>query len=178
MLIGLTGYARTGKTTVADILVRDYGYEHRAFASKLKQILREMNPTIGYHNLDELLSDGEEHVKRYPEYRRYLQRLGHACRRHLGATVWIDALVRDWNPSADTVISDVRYLNEADAIRQRGGFIVRVTREGVGPANSHDSETELAEIDHDFELGNNSDASGIAQDVVGMLAVLKSRRWR
>jgi hypothetical protein len=49
------------------------------------------------------------------------------------------------------VISDVRYANEVRAIQDFGGVVVRVERQGFGPANSEE-ERSFLEIEKDFEL--------------------------
>jgi hypothetical protein len=76
-----------------------------------------------------------------------LQRLGTECGRELiSDTVWIDAALN--NVELDDhyksiVVTDVRFPNEAQAIKDRGGYIFRIEREGVGPANDHPSEIAL-----------------------------------
>jgi hypothetical protein len=52
------------------------------------------------------------------------------------------------------VFSDVRYPNEADAVRGFGGKIYRIDRLGVGPANEHASETALNDYDFDGRIDN------------------------
>ncbi len=44
MIIGLTGYAQSGKDTVANILVERYGFTRVAFADKIREFLYETNP--------------------------------------------------------------------------------------------------------------------------------------
>ena len=51
------------------------------------------------------------------------------------------------------VVPDVRFANEAEAIRELGGVIVRVERPGVGPLSAHVSEVPPAEPD--FIIRNN-----------------------
>ena len=48
MIIGISGYARSGKDSVANILVQDFGFERRAFADKLREALYALNPIIAY----------------------------------------------------------------------------------------------------------------------------------
>ena len=43
------------------------------------------------------------------------------------------------------VVSDGRFFNEFDAVRERGGYIWRIDRDGVGPANDHASEMEAVD---------------------------------
>jgi hypothetical protein len=52
------------------------------------------------------------------------------------------------------VFSDVRYPNEANAVRDFGGKIYRIDRAGVGPANEHASETALNDYDFDDRIDN------------------------
>lgn len=47
------------------------------------------------------------------------------------------------------VIDDCRFRNEAEALRGVGGTIVRISRPGVGPVNSHCSEAGI-EADHEI----------------------------
>ena len=39
VIIGLSGYAQSGKDTVANILVQHYGYKRVAFADKIRECL-------------------------------------------------------------------------------------------------------------------------------------------
>ena len=47
-VIGLTGYAGSGKDTLANILVEEYGFTRIAFADKTKEFLYDLNPGIGF----------------------------------------------------------------------------------------------------------------------------------
>jgi hypothetical protein len=49
------------------------------------------------------------------------------------------------------VITDVRFANEAAAIRSWGGEIIRIDRPGVGPVNGHVSEAMPFEPDEVIE---------------------------
>jgi len=70
-----------------------------------------------------------------------LQRLGtEAGRDILGENVWVNAVFETFT-GEKLAISDVRFPNEAEEIRNRGGAIVRIVREGFGPINGHISET-------------------------------------
>ena len=46
MIIGLTGYAQSGKDTVAKILIEQYGFTRVAFADKIRELLYEMDPPV------------------------------------------------------------------------------------------------------------------------------------
>jgi hypothetical protein len=103
-LIGLAGYAGSGKDTAADVL-EALGWERRAFAGALKDLATR----IGW--------DG---AKDEPG-RRLLQELGVGCREVLGADVWVNALMATLE--GPSVIVDVRFPNEVDTIRDHGGIV-------------------------------------------------------
>jgi hypothetical protein len=46
-VIGLTGLSGSGKSTVANYLVRQHGYHRLSFSAPLKPLLRELNPMLG-----------------------------------------------------------------------------------------------------------------------------------
>lgn len=145
-LIGLCGYARSGKDSVAEILSADYGFTRVAFADALKDVAYLADP----HFLRPLVDAyGWDAAKKEPKVREFLQDLGVAVRLILGPDTWIDAALPDTKPPFGspvqplTVVSDVRFPNEAAAIRERGGVVWQVVRPGVGPVNAHESESAL-----------------------------------
>ena len=81
--------------------------------------------------------------------RDLLQKLGTECMRTgLHTNTWVNALFADYNPDEDGyypnyVITDTRFDNEAKAIKDKEGIIIRVERPGVSPINAHPSETGL-----------------------------------
>lgn len=155
-IIALSGYARSGKDEAAKILVEEFGFTRVAFADKLRDFLYALNPIVDvdaarmrktlYYVQDVVDSfgwDGYKETPYGPEIRRLLQRLGtEAGRQTLWDTIWIDVALTGHPEDAKLVVSDARFFNEFDAVRERGGEIWRIERNGVGPANDHPSETE------------------------------------
>lgn len=152
-LVGLIGYARAGKDTLAAELVAGYGYRRIAFADPLREVALRLDPIIG-PNDDVDYSDrlrgtveafGWEYTKTFfPEARRLLQNIGASLRDLIDENLWLDTAMRQVDSHAGpVVVTDVRYPNEARAIRERGGILVRVVRRGNYPVNEHDSETAL-----------------------------------
>lgn len=149
-LIGLVGYARAGKDTVAGMMP---GFERVGFADALKELLREVNPEVS-HSYDKyappdrmdyqtaLRTNGADWVKDNTNARDYMVRLGRGVRDILGADTWLnvgmakaDALLAD---GENVVITDVRYLNEAQAIVDRGGELWYIERDAEGAANDEE----------------------------------------
>lgn len=154
MIIGLSGYARSGKDEAAKVLVEEFGFKRVAFADKLREFLYVLNPDIrsesGYDVwdvqgvIDHYGWDGYKEGEYAQPIRQYLQRLGtEAGRQVLWDSIWIDAALHDVNQFDNIVVTDCRFPNEAGAIRERGGMVWRINRDGVGPANDHPSETSL-----------------------------------
>lgn len=163
MIIGLAGYARSGKDTVAEILVKERGFRRIAFADALKAVLADVNPLMGTNSrLSDRLEWGWEQAKTEPEVRMLLQRLGVACRRHIHPDVWVDAVfhmietVFDETGHHRWVIPDVRFPNELVAVRNHGGQVWRVERAGTGPVNGHESETAIDGERFDQRIPNDS----------------------
>ena len=146
MIIGLSGYARSGKDEIAKILVEKFGFKRRAFADPIRSFVTKVNPILeSGHRLNEVVKEfGWELAKSRTETRRLLQEVGLAGRELIDEDVWIKAAFKDINHYMDNVVvSDVRFKNEAEFIRKEQGRVWRVLREGVGPVNNHISETEL-----------------------------------
>lgn len=162
--IGLSGWAKSGKDTFASYLIEKYGYKRLSFADPMREALLRLNPSIPYMGLDVGIKlatavrlMGWESVKREtPEVRDLLQRFGTEVGREMfGENFWVDLAISKIQPGDKIVFSDVRYKNEADAIRSIGGLIIRVNRDGVVAANDHSSEHDLDDYDFDLVVDNN-----------------------
>jgi len=150
MIIGLTGFAQSGKDTVAKILIEKYDFQRVAFADPIRELLYEMNPkiTLGYdiHSTLQLLVDQEgwDTAKQNPEVRSMLQNLGVGARKVFSENFWVQQAMRRVHFEENWVITDVRFENEAKAIKKYDNSqIWRIKRNGVGPINGHVSEREL-----------------------------------
>ena len=154
-LIGLNGYAGSGKDEVARYL-QSKGWQWESFAAPLRRGLELINPTIDGVPLVELLeSHGWDKVKRtYPEVRRMLQVIGtEFCRETFGPDCWVKVVEEKYwcdSPIGEKkfVVSDVRFDSEVEFIGAYEGKIVRVERPGFGPVNNHVSEKVVMECDY------------------------------
>ena len=178
-ILGLSGWARNGKDTVADHLISKYGYERISFAAPMKEALYRLNPKITINNVvstpirigvdiygwDDLKTHG-------PEVRELLQRFGTEVGREMfGEDFWVNAAIDSIEDGSRVVVSDVRYPNEADAIKKLGGEVWRVVRPGFGAANGHASEHALNNYKFDYILDNNSGMELLYDSVDSKLAV-------
>lgn len=170
MIIGLAGYAGSGKDSVAEYLVSNHGFDRVAFADPIKNVLYDTNPMLahGYTLQTVVEKFGWESAKRAtPGVRELQQNLGAAMRKHISADVFVD-IVREGvefveSKFVDVVISDVRMPNEAAMVKNLGGHLVWVTRTGVGPANDDISENALDDVVFDYFLNNFRSLSVLGQ---------------
>ncbi len=183
VILGLSGYARSGKDEVAKILVAEHGYTRVAFADKLRDVLYALDPVVnptpekyfsggrlGPKRLQDVIAefgwDGYKESQYKDEIRRLLQRLGtEAGRQTLWDSIWIDAAFANVPPDAKVVVTDCRFVNEADAIRERGGLVVRIHRPGVKALNDHASETSLDAYNFDAHIHNDGTLEDLRQKV-------------
>ena len=177
MLIGVTGKKRSGKDTLAQALI-GAGFVRVAFADPIRALAYALDPLVwveadeqyllppavrflgrgSSHRLAWLVDVvGWEAAKNTREVRRTLQRLGaDAGRAVLGESVWLDLGMTAALRHPDVVITDVRFPDEADAVRTAGGLVVRVTRPGVTSTDTHATETAMDGYPVDVELINDT----------------------
>lgn len=171
MIIGLSGYAQSGKDTVAQVLVDNYGFTRVAFADKIREFLYEMNPLIqvvGFEPiyLKEIVdSKGWEVAKQNPHVRVALQKAGVSARKTFGEDFWINQALKNLR-HGNYVITDVRFKNEATAIWSMPGKIWRVNRPGVTAVNSHVSETQMDDYPVDHFVNNDGDIKDLWEEVL------------
>lgn len=66
-----------------------------------------------------------------------------------------------------TVVSDVRYDNEADTIRKMGGQLWHITRPGVERTSQHSSATDGSQFKADLVINNAGDMHHLRYLVIG-----------
>lgn len=123
--------------------------------------------------------------------RQFLQELGtDACRNNLHPNTWVNALMADYIPKPNKavadflaaeglpasmnageqeypnwLITDTRFPNEAQAIKDKGGIVIRVNRPGVTAINAHSSETGLDNWKFDHVIENDGTLEQLADKV-------------
>lgn len=179
LIVGIGHVARVGKDTAATALCRDLGFVRYGFADQLKELALAADPLVtpavkvintgnGHGHLAWVtagLGGWEAAKDSYPEVRRFLQRLGLGARQVFGEDFWIDRLLEKAGTDERVVIPDVRFRNEAEAIRARGGVLIRINRPGHVAAG-HVSETDLVDFDWDEEFANDRSVAELQQDIV------------
>lgn len=176
MIIGLAGYAQSGKDTVAKVLIEKYNFTKIAFAESIRVALYRLNPLVKDNlRLADLVDElGWDGAKQESEVRRLLQVFGTEVGRSLlGDNVWVDLAMIGIKPGINYVFTDVRFESEADAIKNIGGEVWRVSRKGVNSVNDHSSESALEGYKYDAQVSNNGSIEKL-ESAIGLIAA----RWQ
>ncbi|MFB7114053.1 hypothetical protein [Streptomyces sp. NPDC056291] len=173
--IGIIGRARVGKDTAGAWLIDNRGYRRVAFADPLKAAALELDPIVEVTGVGDYYRLGEE-VARWgwegvkddtPEVRRILQELGRSIRT-LDPEFWLRLALKTTQEANDAgvpvVITDVRYPNEAEALRRAGFHLIYIHRPGV-PQLDHESEGALTAGDADYRIVNSGDVYDLHQEL-------------
>lgn len=176
-LIGLYGLSRSGKDSVASILVKDFGFEQRAMAAGIREILIGLNPIIKDNGgvvwelldlIDQCHGDWDLIKARSSESTDYMIRLGQTCRDVLGETVWLNRVLPDGPIEQSICISDIRQPNEYYAVKARGGQIWKVSRPGT-EKRGMDGLLDNLEFDaHIMNRGSLVDLRGAVQATIAL----------
>jgi hypothetical protein len=166
VIIGLCGAAGSGKNSAAHHLGRRYGAVQFAFADPLYAAISAITGLSVAELQDRRRKEAElEWLPASP--RRLLQTIGTEWGREtIHPEIWIMATLRriDASEAALAVITDVRFENEAEAIRRRGGAVWHVVRPGAGLAGAtaeHSSEQGLPPECIDDEIVNDGDLAAL-----------------
>lgn len=175
MIIAFTGLAGSGKTTVADYVVSEHGFKKHNFKDalvfemldRLPDVLKELKKHYSM-TLDKLFKE------KPPIMRALMQNYGTEVRRGDGPNYWVDR----WKESlgeGNYVVDDVRFVNEAEAVQDKGGIIVRVSRPDSSSNSTHTSETEQNQIEPDFTIiSNTGDLEGLYKQIESVIHTLKT----
>lgn len=167
MIIGINGFKQVGKSTAAAALCENHDFEELSFADALKRGLAAI------FNLDikfflgtddeknkptwvrwDMLADpvaakqaiGGTIYDDYITYREMMQLVATEVFRKWMPDIWVLTSLRGLDSARNYVFSDVRFINEIEAIKSSGGYMVEVTRPG------HEGSIHASEQKHPTNL--------------------------
>ena len=190
-LIGISGKIGNGKDLLFDVInyviTEDYwtSFEHYMYESrkvdevyrnkKFAGILKDITCKLIGCNVSQLEDRKFKEAELGKEWngltpRKILQLLGTEAGRHIiHPNIWVNALFSDYKPEDNWIVTDVRFPNEADIIKDKGGIMIRINRpqfmiDGkVILKDEHLSETGLDNYDKfDYVIDND----GTVQDLI------------
>ena len=190
MIIGLCGTQGSGKDTVANILISEYGFVKLTFASTLKDVVAILFswPRDLLEGLTEESRLWRETVDDFwsaklsiPNFtpRKALQMIGtDLFRIHFNNDIWISivenkigAMLKN-NPNINIVISDCRFANEFSLIKKfPDSHIITILREKNIIQNlAHSSETEWVNYNFDAILQNDNSIDDLKSNLKSILS--------
>jgi len=176
-LIGLSGKAGSGKTEgAARYLVEEHGYRAFAFADPLKELLA-LALDFSAEQLHGTLKEVPD--PRFGKSPRWcMQYLGTNVFKRLYPRIWIDHLEEDLaaffavHPERPAVVTDVRFADEAQALKDLGAVLIRLERAGAGAKRG--IPRHISEIDLDLWPGwdfllNNDGSPAVLQAMLDFI---------
>lgn len=161
-IIGIAGKARSGKNTLADFLQVETGGYLYHFADPMRAMLRagfgiDMNTEYWQAKKEEVIPA----IGKSP--RQLLQTLGTEWGRGMvHEEIWLVlAEIQFRQRGSGMIIPDVRFENEAQWVRNRGGVIIHITRRETTDINPHASESGVAPVLGEVTISND----GTLQDL-------------
>lgn len=167
MIIAFGHKAQMGKDTAAGLTtewLHEHEYEIKKFATKLKEFASSV---VGVD--PRWWEDNDfKNTEVYPQWktmtcqtwRDFLREVGQKMK-SINEDFWVNALISGHTPDSKWVISDLRFPNEAAAVRRLGGVLVNITRPGV-PTSNHESETALDGYPYDYYIVNDGSREQLA----------------
>jgi hypothetical protein len=190
MIIGLCGTQGSGKDTVANILISEYGFVKITFASTLKDIVailfswpRDLleglteESRLWRETVDDFWS-GKLSIPSFTP-RKALQMIGtDLFRIHFNNDIWISIVENNIgvmlknNPNMNIVISDCRFANEFTLIKQfSDSHIITILRENNSTNKiAHSSETEWVNYNFDAILQNDNSIDDLKSNLKSLLS--------
>lgn len=170
-LVALSGRKSSGKDTVARLieLVTYRPYQKIKFAGKLKEMVSvlvgcELQQLEDYDFKEKSLGDRWGNINP----RQILQEMG-SCGRGMYEDIWVVSALSNLVESGNYIVSDLRYLNEAAAVKKLGGLLVRIERPDLSRDDVHASETSLDNFqDWDYVIHNDGKLQDLAAKVQKM----------
>lgn len=171
LVIGLSGVAGSGKSTAARILSREFRFARKPIAYPLKAMVAALG-------VDREILEGSREDKEKALYvlggksaRYALQRLGDWGWEQMSPNFWLDIWSRNVErlDGVNIVADDIRYPNEAQAIRDLGGIIIRLWRTGAGDRINPGHSSEQMDFEPDVLIendGNEEDLEAALRRVI------------
>lgn len=178
MIVAFGYRSRSGKDTAANMFAALAGKRttviRDAFAEDLKDVAYRLYSRYGlrrgaYYNTPEgerLRGVPLPVINKTPV--QVWVELGMKCR-EIWQDTWLDFVVDRSRLRSDAifVVSDVRFANEARAIKESGGYCVRVDRD---TATINPSDVYLDDWDFDFVLNNNGTLNDLEKQVSNLVS--------
>ena len=157
MIIGFGHKAQSGKDTAGEYLVKYYGFKRMSYGDKLKEVASVLTGIP----IEEFYGEYKNKFNKTwnKTHREILQHLGtDAIREQFDIDAWVKSTLTNLDSDNNYVVTDVRFPNEVEGIKDLGGKVVKVIR-GTGNYpidNYHPSEVALNNYNNWDHIINNN----------------------
>lgn len=154
-LIGIGYQKQSGKDTAANLISELFRPSTSLIFHFADELKAEVSAALGI-SITEINNDKQL-------YRPLLQWWGGEYRRGQSVNYWISKLEEQINfyTSEYKIIADVRYRNEAEWVKSKGGILIEVKRVLITTTDPHPSENEGKYIPWDWIIYNTSDLNNL-----------------
>ena len=170
--IALVGKANSGKNTTSTLILNNLeGGKTIAFADPIKEIIKIMFPHVKKKHLygsskfrNTIIDRAKDKDGNPLTIRQALIEIGTGLGRGMNEKVWLDVFDDRFSKLINkktnaVIVSDCRFRNEFDHLRNKGFFIIKIKREDELKIN-HISETNQDLIkDNEFHFVLNNDGT-------------------
>lgn len=169
MIVGISGKIGSGKSTIAEQF-KNFGFYLDSFANSVKDV---SSIIFGFdRNKLEGISK-EDRIWRETPDERYSNLLGKNFsprdsliligttlgRNQIHQDIWIESVFNRHLPNKNLLITDVRFPNEYESIKKRGGILIRINRQNETNLTNSNHESECALDNYKFDYIINNDGT-------------------
>lgn len=155
--------ARSGKDTCCDYLQKEYGGQILRFSGSLYDILHYAQETCGFER--------EKDTK-------FLQWIGTEWARQKDPDVWVKTTIGKVTQKSNTYVADLRFENEARALKKDGFVLVKVLRDSrpIDRDSKHQSEVDLLDYNGwDYVINNNGSLKDLYLEIEKIICEIQSK---
>ena len=161
MLIGICGKAGSGKDTIGDHLIKNYGFKKIALADPIKRLVKDVFALDEDTVYDRVLR--ERPLKNWPDWtvRKLLQFIGtELFRENIDDSIWVKSLwYKIQGSDRNYVVTDLRFPNEIGFFEEnaKDDFMsIKVIRDGCeGKVGLTGHASEAYDLKAEVDILNN-----------------------
>jgi len=188
MIVAISGKIGSGKSTVGEIFEKN-GFELDSFAKSVKDICCIL---FGY---DRNIIEGST-----PEDRKWRETIDKKNTNLIGKdftprdamvlvgtefgrnmihpNIWIETLFNRYDKNKHLLITDLRFPNEYEEIKKRGGIVIRINRHNLTKltnlnSSNHISECALDNHNFDYVINNDGTLYDLETNVLNIINEIK-----
>lgn len=171
-IIGISGKKGSGKDTFYKLFNKHspYIYQNAKLTDKLREIASNITglPLSYFYDRNKY----DTHLDIWGmNIRQLLQKLGlEALRENFDYDVWLKTFFANYDKEENYMITDIRFPNEIEAIREHGGIVIRLEGRSEDDGDNHGSEHALNNFnDYDYIIDNSGSIDNYENEILELI---------